>query len=561
MMNFNQQLLTLINGLKNLETNKKIGLAAAFLLLVVGVVSMGLVASTPATVMLYANVEREDLNRMSRILSENGMDFVINNDKELIKVTPVNLAAARMLLAENGLPSGAKSGYELFDKVNSLGLTSFMQDVTNKRAIEGELARTIGMIRGVHSSRVHLVMPKNRGFRRNSKDTATASVVLKTYGTLPQKTTVAIQHMVAAAVRGLESNNVAIIGTDGVLLQSLGNRFAAGSNNLIELESNYSLNIQNKIAAAIGPHLGIDNFRVTVTAKLNSDKRRVDETVFDPDSRVERSVQVVRENGSTENKSASDPTSITQNLPDEPEAAKSGQSSLENSEKREELTNYEINKKKISVVSDGYKIEKLAVTLVVNRDRILAILGANPTEADINKKIVDLETIVKSAAALSDERGDMIKVSLVKFLPGELAPAGQTDGSPVGFLNTHFGSIINAVGLVLGMLVLSLMGIRPLVGLLSQKQIDLANPEGLLEAESQNVVAGKQTDPSLEGPTETAVTSDDQQLDAPESLSMAGVEERETKLREQLVEIVEENDERAAYVFKQWLQGSAVKPA
>jgi len=127
MMNFNQQLLTLINGLKNLETNKKIGLAAAFLLLVVGVVSMGLVASTPATVMLYANVEREDLNRMSRILSENGMDFVINNDKELIKVTPVNLAAARMLLAENGLPSGAKSGYELFDKVNSLGLTSFMQ--------------------------------------------------------------------------------------------------------------------------------------------------------------------------------------------------------------------------------------------------------------------------------------------------------------------------------------------------------------------------------------------------------------------------------------------------
>lgn len=452
-----------------LDTNKKIAMGATLGLLVVGAVVMSIVSSTPATVPLYSNVERDDLNRMSRVLSENGMDFVADGAKGTIGVHASDLASARMILAEVGLPSGEKTGYELFDGVNSLGLTSFMQNVTNKRAIEGELTRTIAMIRGIHSSRVHLVLPNKIGFRRNAQDIATASVVLKSYGSLPEKTTLAIRHMVAAAVRGLDSNNVTIIGADGTLLQSVGDQFSGGTSNLIELENDYSKNVENKITSAVGPHLGLDNFRVTVTAKLNSDKRRTDETVFDPGSRVERSVQIVKELGTSENKEAKQSATVTQNLPDDLSTNSGGQSASENNERREELTNYEINKKQISVVSDGYKVEKISISLVVNKDRIISSLGENPDEAAIAAKVSELEELVRSAVGFSEDRGDLVKVSLVDFLPGELASVGESQGNGASFLSMHFGSIMNAVGLIVAMLILSLLGIRPLINFMSPK--------------------------------------------------------------------------------------------
>jgi len=583
-MNFSQLLQTLIASIQGLDKNKKIALFAALGLFVVGGIAMSVVANTPATVPLYTNVERDDLNRMSRVLSENGIDFVASGDKGTIGVHASKLASARMILAEVGLPSGEKTGYELFDGVNSLGLTSFMQNVTNKRAIEGELTRTIAMIRGIHSSRVHLVMPNTNGFRRNSQDVATASVVLKSYGSLPEKTTLAIRHMVAAAVRGLESNNVTIIGADGTLLQSVGDQFSGGVSSLIDLENTFSMNIENKITSAVGPHLGLDNFRVTVTAKLNSDKRRTDETVFDPESRIERSVQIVKELGNTENRESTKAATITQNLPDETEGDSGGQTSKENSERREELTNYEINQKKTSIVSDGYQIEKLSVALVVNRERVVASLGENPDEAAIAAKVAELEGLIQAAIGFSEERGDTVKVSLVEFLPGELASVGDSAGSSTSFLSMHFGSIMNALGLIVGMLVLALLGVRPLIKFLSPPKVAAAGGGGIDDAFGDDTLLGGGGDFSpagaLPGGNMDFSTNlgggmlgdgggigdpmaDLSRMDGPEitgdNFNISDIEERETKLKDQLAEIVDQNDERAAYVIRQWLQGDTLK--
>ena len=582
-MNFSQLFQTLITSLQGLDNKQKIAIVAALGLLVLGSVVMAVATSTPATAPLYSNVELDDLNRMSRVLSEHGVNFMADGDKGTIEVHASDLASARMILAEAGLPSGEKTGYELFDGVNSLGLTSFMQNVTNKRAIEGELMRTISMIKGIHSSRVHLVMPNKSGFRRNSQDVATASVVLKSYGSLPEKTTLAIRHMVAAAVRGLDSNNVTIIGADGTLLQSVGDQFSGGTSSLIELENTYSRNIENKITSAVGPYLGLDNFRVTVTAKLNSDKRRTDETVFDPESRIERSVQIVREQGNAENKDSKQSTTVTENLPDDLSNPSGGASSTETSEKREELTNYEINQKKTSVVSDGYRVEALSVALVVNRDRILASLGENPDAVAIAQKVNDLEELVRSAVGFSEDRGDLVKVSLVEFLPGELASAGDTQSAASSFLTLHFGTIVNAVGLILGMLILSLMGVKPLIRFLSPK------PEEAIEGGGIDDVFGDGNDTLLGGGGDFSAAGalpggggdmdfsgggmlDDLggapmaggmgSMDGPAGFSMSDIEEREAKLKDQLAEIVEQNDERAAYVIRQWLQGDdALKPA
>ena len=88
-------------------------------------------------------------------------------------------AQARMLLAEKGLPTSAKAGYELFDKMGSMGLTSFMQEVTRVRALEGEIARTIQAMKGVKAARVHIVLADTGSFRRG-RQTPSASVIVRT---------------------------------------------------------------------------------------------------------------------------------------------------------------------------------------------------------------------------------------------------------------------------------------------------------------------------------------------------------------------------------------------
>ena len=551
-MNLVNQLQLFAETLLNLDTRKKLALIAILGSLAIAFVGITMVARTPSNTTLYTGLEREDLNRMSRVLSENGIGFDVDNDKGTISVSPPQLHTARLILAENGLPSAEKTGYALFDGVNTLGLTSFMQDVTNKRAIEGELAHTIQMIRGIHSARVHLVIPRGRSLRKKTDETASASVVLKTFGTIPEKTTLAIRHMVAAAVVGLESNNVAVIGADGSLLHGLGTQMTGGSSNLIELENTYSHDMQSKITAAIGPHLGIDNFRVTVTAKLNGDVRRVDETVFDPESRIERSVQVVKEVGNSENKASSQETSIIQNIPDEEGGATGGQSTTENSEKREELTNYEINKKNISIVSDGYQVEKLAVSMIVNRQRIDAVLGSNNTEEAVQSKVAELENMIKASIGYSEERGDVVAVTLVEFLPGELANVGEASTSASSIIFMYLGSIIESVGLIVGMLILSLLGIRPLISFLGKERNTEGEPAPVLaEGESPEALPDESGQPVAQ-PMEMGAAA---QLEDQSSsdVDLSSIEERENRLREQLSEMVTLNSERAAYVIRQWL--------
>src|SRR5262245_63808772 len=112
----------------------------------------------PAFETLYVGLDRSDVNQIGMVLSDNGVDFDVASDGTTVLVPAGLTSQARMLLAEKGLPTSANAGYELFDNVGSLGLTSFMQQVTRVRALEGEIARTIQSIQGIKAARVHIVM-------------------------------------------------------------------------------------------------------------------------------------------------------------------------------------------------------------------------------------------------------------------------------------------------------------------------------------------------------------------------------------------------------------------
>ena len=139
----------------------------------------GYYLSRPTMETLYAGLDRDDVIGIGSALRDAGIPFDVTSDGATVLVAVGQTAQARMTLAEKGLPHSGSVGNELYDKLGSLGLTSFMQEVTRVRAIEGELARTIQMMRGVKAARVHIVMGDEGSFRRE-RQPPSASVIVRT---------------------------------------------------------------------------------------------------------------------------------------------------------------------------------------------------------------------------------------------------------------------------------------------------------------------------------------------------------------------------------------------
>jgi flagellar M-ring protein FliF len=179
----------------------------------------GYYLSRPSNETLYSGLDRDDVVTMGAALREAGVAFDVSSDGGTIMVPVGQAAFARMTLAEKGLPHSGSVGNELFDKLGSLGLTSFMQEVTRVRAMEGELARTIQMMHGIKAARVHIVMGDDGSFRRE-KQAPSASVVIRTEVADDTSTAQAIRHLVAAAIPSMKVDQVTVLNVDGLLLAS-----------------------------------------------------------------------------------------------------------------------------------------------------------------------------------------------------------------------------------------------------------------------------------------------------------------------------------------------------
>lgn len=172
-----EQLRSIVINLQDFGT-KRLAIMAGIALLTLAVIGIASVyLNRPSYETLYVGLERSDVNQIGMVLAEAGMNFDVGSDGASVLVPVGTTAKARMLLAEKGLPTSANAGYELFDKVGSLGLTSFMQQVTRVRALEGEIARTIQSLAGVKAARVHIVMSERANFRREEQQPS-ASVVI-----------------------------------------------------------------------------------------------------------------------------------------------------------------------------------------------------------------------------------------------------------------------------------------------------------------------------------------------------------------------------------------------
>src|SRR6476660_3050836 len=170
--------------------------------------------TTPQMTTLFSDLSVEDSSGVIKDLERQGIPFELRNEGSVIMVPKDKVTRLRMKLAESGLPKGGSIGYEIFDKSDALGTTSFVQNINHLRALEGELARTIRAIDRVQAARVHLVLPERPLFSRDKVE-ATASIVLKVRGTLETQQVRAIRHLVAAAVNGLKPQRVSVVDETG----------------------------------------------------------------------------------------------------------------------------------------------------------------------------------------------------------------------------------------------------------------------------------------------------------------------------------------------------------
>lgn len=529
----------------------------------VGIVSVAVILAAaifvnkPAYETLYVGLETIDLNQVSIALAELNIDFEVGTDGKSLKVPAGMTSKARLLLAERGLPNSSNAGYELFDNVGSLGLTSFMQEVTRVRALEGEIARTIQQIDGVAAARVHIVMPDVGNFRRGDQK-PTASVMIRASSTIGRKATPSIRHLVAASVPGLDVEDVTILDSTGQLLTSADDSANGTITRSLGVVQTVQQEIESNIDKALAPFLGMDNFRSSVTAQLNTDSQQIQETVYDPESKVERSVRTTKEAQKSQQTNPDSAATVEQNIPQgAPQSSGANPGSSDQADKKEEQTNYEINSKTTATVRNGFTVDRVSVAVVVNKGRIAKMVGEPVDQANIDAYLAEMQKIVTSAAGLNIDRGDVVSLTAMDFLENQLLEESATGPGIMDMLSRNLGGIINSLAFVAVAFIIVWMGIRPMVrsvgggsatalagGEAEAAGLELPDFSPALGGDSGSLMDGFGSDFGFDS-TDDLLTMDDDPNGGFNRRVKEGPERR-------LARMVEISEERAAKILRKW---------
>jgi flagellar M-ring protein FliF len=557
-MNLLNQLVQIFKNFGSLGRTRLMILGGVGAVSIAIVLAAALFVNKPAQETLYVGLDSPDLNQISMALAEANVDFQVGTDGSSISVPAGMTGKARLMLAERGLPNSANAGYELFDNVGSLGLTSFMQEVTRVRALEGEIARTIQSISGITAARVHIVMPEVGNFRK-AEQKPTASVMIRASATTGRSAATSIRHLVASAVPGLDVDDVTILDSAGQLLASGDEASNSSLNRSLNIVQNVQQEVESNIDKALAPFLGMDNFRSSVTADLNTDAQQIQETTYDPESKVERSVRSTKEAQQSQQKQSDSATTVEQNIPQAaPEAGGSaGPESQDKSDKREEQTNYEINSKTTATTRNSYKVEKLSIAVVVNKGRIAKMVGEPADQTKVDAYLAEMQKIVASAAGIDAKRGDVVTVTAMDFLENQLLEDATGGVRVMDMLSRNLAGIINSLAFVAVAFVVVWMGLRPLVRSVSGNGSSAAFGDATPEAAGLELPDFAPASGAAGGALMDGFGSDFG-FDSTEDLLSLGDDDGNFNRRvkegpeRKLSRMVEINEERAAKILRKW---------
>ncbi|HLA21798.1 MAG TPA: flagellar basal-body MS-ring/collar protein FliF [Pseudolabrys sp.] len=416
--------------------------------------------TTPQLVPLFTDLSVEDSNAIVKDLERQAIAYEIKNDGAIVLVPKDKVARLRMKLAEGGLPKGGGVGYEIFDKSDALGATSFIQNINHLRALEGELARTIRGIDRVQSARVHLVLPERALFSRDKAE-ASASIVLKLRGSIEAQQVRAIRHLVASAVNGMKPERVSVIDETGKLLAdgaSQDNAMGGADERKMAFENRLRSQVEGIVSSVVGP----GRARVQLTADFDLNRITQTSDKYDPDGRVLRSSQT-REEQSSNGEGGGGPVSVANELPGSNQ--QSGGANRDNNRKTEEITNYEISRTTKTEVIEAGRVNRISAAVLVDGNYSKNDKGESVYAPRAKEEIDRIAALVRSAIGFDAKRGDQVEVVNLRF--ADAAPiVGNEPAGWMSYLQFSKEDIMRGaeVGVMalLGLIVLFLV-VRPLV--------------------------------------------------------------------------------------------------
>jgi flagellar M-ring protein FliF len=422
--------------------------------------------TAPQMTPLFTDLSYEDSAAIVKDLERQGVNYELRNDGNIIMVPKDRVARLRMSLAGEGLPKGGGIGYEIFDKSDALGTTSFVQNINNLRALEGELARTIRGLDSVVAARVHLVLPERPLFSRDKVEPS-ASIVLKVHGTLEAQQVHAIRHLVASAVNGLKPQRVSIVDEAGRLLADGSGDDGIGEVSVDDRRSSFEKRLRDQVDAIVTSVVGPGRARTQVSADFDFNRVTQTSDKYDPEGRVVRSSQTREETSANEVRDnqvtvGNEIPGANQRQGAPPDASASPR---DQSRKSEEIVNYEISKTTKTEVIEGGRVNRISVAVLVDGTYGKNDKGDITYQPRSKEEIDQIAALVRTAIGFDQKRGDQVEVVNLRFAETPANPISEPSGW-VAALQLTKDDIMRAIEMmVMGLLglVVLFMVVRPLV--------------------------------------------------------------------------------------------------
>jgi len=509
----------IIANLKLWPAQKKI---AALAIIIVSVAGMLLLSSWIQKIdyqVLYSNLSDDDAGKIAQELQSKKIPYKAGSGGTIL-VASDQVYDVRLQLAAQGLPQGGGVGFEIFDNTN-FTTSEFVQKLNFRRALEGELSRTIRSLSGVQQCRVHLVVPDKSifAFQQDKKEASAAVLLsLKQGRKLNSGEVDGIIHLVASSVEGLSAENITVVDNKGELLQKPNDdSMLSLSGSQMEFQHNYEKNMATKIISMLESVAGRGKVKAKVSADFDFKKSERTEEKFDPEGVVVRSEQK-----STEKSSSGAPAGVPGVASNIPGGA--GQqyaaSSQGQSQKQDEMINYETSKTVTHTVESPVNLERLTVAILV--DGILPSQQGSVENAKqyVQRSEEDLkfyEDIIKKTVGFTSDRGDEISVKVMPFRELE---AESIEEAPKEYMPIVL-SVLKYLAPLAAALLFFLFILRPLLK-------SLNTPALRMQSAATGVIDGA---------------------------GMQGIiQQKELPLEKQVIEWANKNPQQAELLVKGWLE-------
>lgn len=491
---------------------------------------------------LQTNLAAEDATAIMRILREKKIPFKVEDDGKTIKIPPEAVYDLRLELATMGLPQTGVVGYEIFDK-EAFGTTSFVQKINQKRALEGELMRTINNLKGVRRSRVHLALPNKSTFTEDQKSPK-ASVVLDIEPgvQVTEKQIQGISQMIANAVEGMEIGDVTIVDANGKMLsKNTNDPLARQTATMLEFQQKEEAEYEQRINDILSKVVGEGRVMAKVSLDMDFTQQTETQTQYDSEGSAVRSQQ--KENHVMDGSrpvpmgapgAASNTPGV--NPPVSPEVRS-------NTQKMFETTNYAVPEKIIQASHPVGTIKKMSVAVLLDGQYV-----KDPAKADAPAqyqqwgadKLAEFKTIVASTVGFDAKRGDVLEVKNMEFRRQDLEDA---DAQIAAYERRKMlTNVIQyaVIGLVIAMFFLFV--VRPFVKWLTDNTVE--NMESFLPKTIEELEKISEEDEEIQE-VEEAIPVIVDKVD-PEKVEGE-------MIKEKVVTLIESNPHKAAMILHEWV--------